>query len=182
MLEAPETEPFAADQGGLLPTPANAAAATAARSEDAALAGLVDRLANRLGAGRVGYLAPRPLHLPERQGRFVSALAAPAPDWSDWPATAAPLPLRLFSAPEPVELLEPGAGSPQAFLWRGRIHRTASASGPDRRLGAWWMGEAAARDYWAVANTAGRRLWLCRDLSTGRWFVHGLMTPESEAA
>jgi protein ImuB len=176
-LEAPETARFAADQGGLTAAGARAAA----RPE---LARLVDSLANRLGAARVGYLAPQALHLPERQGRFVPAASAPAPDWSAWPATAAPLPLRLFAAPEPVDALEPGTGPgapPARFLWRGRIHRTAAARGPDRRLGAWWLGEAAARDYWAVTDAAGRRLWLCRDLATGRWHAHGLLAPGCDA-
>ncbi|MGH7002978.1 MAG: hypothetical protein ACREIP_03440, partial [Alphaproteobacteria bacterium] len=63
------------------------------------------------------------------------------------------------------------------FLWRRQRHHTASTRGPDRRLGAWWQGETGARDYWAVEDQAGRRLWLCRDLATGRWFVHGLLAP-----
>jgi protein ImuB len=179
VLEAPETAPFVADQ--------NALADGSAGAERPALAGLVDRLANRLGAGRVGYLAPQALHLPERQSRFVSALAAAAPakDWAAWPATTAPLPLRLFPIPEPVEIETPGEAGhapPAAFLWRGRSHRVAQPRGPDRRLGAWWQGESTGRDYWAIEEADGRRLWLCRDLATGRWFVHGLMAPESEAA
>jgi protein ImuB len=149
---------------------------------------LIDRLANRLGADRVGYLAPRPLHLPERQSRFVSALAAAAPTadasalsaWSEWPASAAPLPLRLFPAPEPIEIESPGAAAsepPVSFLWRGRLHRIVAARGPDRRLGAWWRGEGTARDYWAAEDSGGRRLWLCRDLATERWAVHGVLAP-----
>lgn len=183
-LEAPETAPFVSDQNGLM-----AAAGPIGRNEDAALAGLIDSLANRLGADRVGYLAPHPLHLPERQGRFVSALAATAPAdvsaWSLWPSTTAPLPLRLFPTPEPIEIETPNVRAeapPAAFLWRGRLSRIAAARGPDRRLGAWWQGESTGRDYWAVEDSAGRRLWLCRDLSTGRWFVHGILAPESEAA
>lgn len=178
-LEAPETAPFTADQ--------NALADSAARAEAPALAGLIDRLANRLGADRVGTLAPVALHLPERQTRFVAALGADAraADWSAWPASGAPLPLRLFPVPEPVEIEAPDARAdapPRAFRWRGRVHRIAAARGPDRRLGAWWQGEHAARDYWAVEDDSGRGLWLCRDLSTGRWCVHGIMAPAREAA
>jgi protein ImuB len=183
VLEAPETAPFVADQNGLMAGPA--LAGSISRTEDTALSGLIDRLANRLGADRVGYLAPEALHLPERQSRFVSALATAAPDWSEWPATAAPLPLRLFPLPEPVEIETPGAAAsepPLSFLWRGRLHRITAGRGPDRRLGAWWQGEHAARDYWAIEDTAGRRLWLCRDLASGRWAVHGVLAPESEAA
>ncbi len=177
VLEAPETAPFTADQ--------NALAESAAHGDRADLAALVDRLANRLGAERVGYLAPQALHLPERQSRFVAALSGAAPDWSQWPVTGAPLPLRLFPIPEPVEIEAPGDGAespPRAFRWRGRRHGIAAVRGPDRRLGAWWQGEHAARDYWAVEDEAGRRLWLCRDLSTGRWCVHGVLAPANEAA
>lgn len=170
VLEAPETAPFTADQ--------NALAEKSARADRASLSGLVDRLANRLGADRVGYLVPQALHLPERQSRFVPALAgAPVADWSQWPATGAPLPLRLFPIPEPVEIETPGEGAevpPAAFRWRGRVHRVAAARGPDRRLGAWWRGEHAARDYWAIEDESGRRLWLCREIATGRWCVHGV--------
>lgn len=171
-LEAPETAPFRADQSYLLVENAPPAAP--------ALMALIDRLANRLGADRVGRLAPAPLHLPERQAQFVSALAGSPPDWGAWPAATAPVPLRLFPAPEPVEVEEPGAAPetpPRAFLWRGRLHQVAARQGPDRRLGAWWQGEETGRDYWAVEDEAGRRLWLCRDLATGRWGVQGVLGP-----
>ena len=193
-LEAPETAPFVADQAGLMEAARPIAATSMRRSEDAPLsnrplADLIDRLANRLGADRVGYLAPQTLHLPERQSRFVSALAAGAPDtsrdWSAWPVTAAALPLRLFSHPEPVEVELPSASGdapPLSFLWRGRRHRVVAARGPDRRLGAWWRGESTSRDYWAIEDSAGRRLWLCRDLATKRWAVHGVLALESEMA
>jgi protein ImuB len=180
VLEAPETAPFVADQNGLM-----AASGALGRTEDVALAGLVDRLANRLGAARVGYLAPHPLHLPERQSRFVSAHQSDPPDWSDWPRTEAPLPLRLFPTPEPIEIetrAERADAPPVAFLWRGRLSRIANARGPERRLGAWWQGERTGRDYWAIEDSSGRHLWLCRDLSSGRWFVHGILAPASEAA
>jgi protein ImuB len=193
-LEAPETSPFRADQNNLL----------ADNGGPSGLMPLIDRLANRLGADRVGYLAPRTLHLPERQSRFLPALASEesrdAADWSAWPAAAAPQPLSLYAKPEAVEIemgeiemgeiestnieagkIEAGGAAPdappRAFLWRHRRHRVAAASGPDRRLGAWWQGDDTARDYWTVTDEAGRRLWLCRDLATGRWHVHGVLAP-----
>jgi len=183
VLEAPETAPFVSDQ--------NALAENSARADRPALASLIDRLTNRLGADRavgtdrVGYLVPQALHLPERQSRFVAALGAASADWSAWPAAAAPLPLRLFPVPEPVEIETPNEDAeapPRAFRWRGRVHIVAAAHGPDRRLGAWWQGEHAARDYWAIEDDAGRHLWLCRDLATGRWCVHGVMGPDCRAS
>jgi protein ImuB len=173
-LEAVETAPFMAGQTAL-----TVEAADPVRGQSD-LAALIDTLANRLGADHVGYLAPQPLHLPERQTHFVSALAAAAPDWSSWPETSAPAPLRLLASPEGVEIEEPPAEAetpPRAFLWRRRLHRTVRVTGPDRRLGAWWQGDDTGRDYWAVEDEAGRRLWLCRDLATGRWAVHGVLAP-----
>jgi protein ImuB len=180
-LEAPETAPFVADQNALAHGEARAGQIYLANRTS--LSGLVDRLANRLGPERIGYLAPQALHLPERQSRFVAADAGA--DWTAWPANAAPLPLRLFPIPEPVEIETPGEAKeapPTAFHWRGRRHRVAAARGPDRRLGAWWQGEHAARDYWTIHDADGRRLWLCRDMAAGRWCVHGVLAPESEAA
>lgn len=173
-LEAVEAAAFVSDQAGLM------AGVTDPARGRGDLAALIDTLANRLGADRVGYLAPQALHLPERQTRFVSALAAAAPDWSTWPDATAPAPLRLFAAPEGVEIEEAGVAPetpPRAFVWRRRLHRAVRAQGPDRRLGAWWQGEQVGRDYWAIEDESGRRLWLCRDLATGRWAVHGLLAP-----
>jgi protein ImuB len=180
VLEAPETAPFVADQNALAHGEARAGQIYLANRTS--LSGLVDRLANRLGLERVGYLAPQALHLPERQSRFVAADAGA--DWSAWPENAAPLPLRLFPIPEPVEIEAPSERAeapPIAFHWRGHLHRIAAARGPDRRLGAWWQGEHAARDYWTIHDADGRRLWLCRDLATGRWCVHGVLAPEHTA-
>ena len=88
--------------------------------------------------------------------------------------------MRLFATIEGIEIEEPASEAetpPRAFFWRRKLHRTVRAQGPDRRLGAWWQGEHTGRDYWAVEDDAGRRLWLCRDIATGRWAVHGVLTP-----
>ena len=150
---------------------------------------------------------------------------APAPDWTAWQAPerlAGPaLPVRLLDAPEPVEeRIEtpadassgvPSAGARPAppdaippdavlgrFVWRHRTWRTVAGEGPARRLGRWWHGETAIRDYWQVTAVPAPtpdgapdgisggisegaepvRLWLCRDPAAGpakRWSVHGLM-------
>lgn len=132
-----------------------------------------------------------------------------------------PLPVRLLDAPEPVEapagtsvgapggvapgVLSTGMSStgalpappdavPDRFVWRRRPWRTVAGEGPARRLGRWWHGETAVRDYWQVTavpaeapddipdgipdGAAPVRLWLCRDPAAGparEWSVHGLM-------
>ena len=137
------------------------------------------------------------------------------------------LPVRLLETPEPVDApvdAPEGAvpGVPSAdmpgraarhappldavppdtvlgrFVWRHRTWETVAGEGPARRLGRWWRGETAIRDYWQVTAVPARapdgiqggisdgisdgaapaRLWLCRDPAAGpakRWSVHGLM-------
>ncbi len=139
------------------------------------VAALIDRLVNRLGAGAVHYMAPQPDHVPERQWRRVPALSAAPPDWSAWPRETRALPQRLLPRPEPLAAVELGPdGAPSRFIWRRRIFAIASAAGPDRRLGAWWRGEDAARDYWTIADSAGRAASVFRCLRSNAWFLQGL--------
>jgi hypothetical protein len=63
---------------------------------------------------------------------------------------------------------------PARFRWRHRTVALAAATGPERVVGPWWAADARWRDYWRVEDAGGRRLWLFRDLATGRWHVHGL--------
>ncbi len=151
------------------------------------LSALVDRLGNRLGAGRVYRLEPVHSDVPERSQRPVAfdapgagGAATGAAAWvSPWPR-----PVRLLARPEPVAAL--GAlpdGPPRAFTWRRVRHVVRHADGPERIAGEWWRRDAevaALRDYWAVENEAGRRFWLFRqgdgvDPATGAlsWFLHG---------
>ena len=169
---------------------------------------LIDRLANRLGRGAVLRVLPCETALPETQTRYAPALdlcpGDPAPDWTAWrtPERLAgpPLPVRLPEAPEPVEAPVDASTDtptdivPGRFAWRRRTWKTVAGEGPARRLGRWWHGEAAIRDYWQVMavpaedsggipdgipdGAAPVRLWLYRDPAAGpahRWSVHGLM-------
>lgn len=148
---------------------------------EAALAELVDRLSNRLGADRVYRLMPLESDVPERsQSRVPVFGPAGATPWaSSWPR-----PVRLLRRPEQVEALAMMPDHPpKAFTWRRVRHRVTRADGPERITGEWWRrpGEVSAvRDYWTVENTEGRRFWLYRqgdglDPATGglAWFLHG---------
>ena len=173
---------------------------------------LIDRLANRLGRAAVLRALPCETALPETQTRYAPALdlraGDPASGWTAWQSPdrlAGPaLPVRLLEAPEPVEgpieaPVEAAAEAvPGRFAWRRRVWRVVADEGPARRLGRWWHGETAIRDYWQVAavpaETSGSipdaipdgipdgaatvRLWLYHDPAAGpanRWSVHGLM-------
>jgi len=149
------------------------------RSSRRLMAGLVDRLASRLGRGAV--LCPRLLSdaQPERayrydlpkgeriQGRGAGRLATA---W-DRPSR----PLRLIGQPMPVSVvsLVPD-GPPVRFLVRGQEHRIEQVWGPERIETGWWRGPMVARDYYRVETSLGRRFWLFRRLSDGRWFLHGM--------
>ena len=159
-----------------------AQAGLGAADEAGALAELVDRLANRLGAGRVWRAEAVASAVPERSVRRVAGLARAA--GTGWPC-GLPRPPRLLSPPQPVEALAllPDQ-APAAFTWRRRRFRVRRADGPERVWGEWWRREAeagAVRDYWRVEETEGQRFWLYRrgdgvaaESGDLRWFLHGL--------
>lgn len=144
------------------------------------LAQLTDHLANRLGDGSVYRLAPAATHVPER----AQTLTAPAGDMptDGWPASL-PRPVRLFSPPEPVEVLALLPDHPPArFVWRGLLHKVRCADGPERVCGEWWLNRnevTETRDYFRVEGEDGARYWLFRDnrLAPNQshlWFLHGV--------
>ena len=175
VLSTPVVEPLDAVQASLI--------ASADGEAPAALAALVDRLANRLGFAAVRRLVPVASHLPERAQRPVGALA-PAPAAEAAWSPGRPRPLRLFVRPQPVDAIAPVPDDPPLlFRWREELHRVRRADGPERITGEWWHGgapaAAEARDYYRVEDEAGRRFWLYREglyqLSRPpRWFLHGL--------
>ncbi|WP_236728654.1 DNA polymerase Y family protein [Methylobacterium sp. WSM2598] len=143
-----------------------------------AMGELVDRLAVRLGPGRLFRAAPVESEWPERSVGRVPPLA-PARGLT-WPADL-PRPGRLVDPPERVEAIAalPDA-APALFTWRGRRCRVARADGPERVFGEWWRSDAevsAMRDYYRVEDQAGARYWLFRDAPAaegGRWWLHGV--------
>ena len=79
------------------------------------VSGLVDLLANRIGARGLYRMAPAESDVPERSVRKTAPLAAPslaawAPDW--------PRPVRLFPSPEPVQTMALLPDNPPThFTW-----------------------------------------------------------------
>jgi protein ImuB len=171
-LEALVVEPLGSRQASLDRTGAGAD-----RSDDA-LANLVDRLENRLGAGAVTRLRPRDSHIPERAVERVPAFA-PGEGGTPWDPDRM-RPLRLLARPEPIEAVAPIPDDPPVlFRWRRLLHRIRAADGPERILGEWWRSpeeETQLRDYYCVEDTDGRRFWLFRSglHPAHRWFLHGV--------
>ena len=148
---------------------------------EADIAALIDRLSNRLGAGRVYRVAPVDSDAPERAVAAVPPLAASG--GQGW-ATPWPRPALLLPRPELVDAvgLLPNH-PPRWFTWRWVRHRVVRADRPERIAGKWWRRpseRAAVRGYWVVEDEGGCRFWLFRrgdglDPATGglAWFLHG---------
>lgn len=149
---------------------------------EADIAGLVDVIANRIGARRLYRLAPVESDVPERSVRRLAPLAPD--DGAGWPGRW-PRPARLLARPEAITVtaLLPDH-PPAAFTWRGVRRVVKRADGPERVFGEWWKRDAeraAVRDYFAVEDEAGERFWVFRSggeeaaaNGEGRWFLHGV--------
>ena len=143
------------------------------------VAELVDRLAGRLGPGRLYRMSSVESDVPERSLRRIGPLDGAAP-WPEWPR-----PVRFLSPAEPLDnvIAELPDLPPRLFRWRGRVHRVRRGDGPERIYGEWWKrnGEAVAvRDYFRVEDEEGNRFWLYRrgdstDPRTGdlSWWLQG---------
>lgn len=146
------------------------------------LSGLVDVLANRVGARAVYRLAPVASDVPERAAVRIAPLSDPVGmGWPDhWPR-----PTRLLPRPEPIETMALLPDQPPVWIaWRGIRRKVRRADGPERVFGEWWKRDAetaAVRDYFQVEDETGERFWVFRagdgenaDTGSHRWFLHGV--------
>ena len=158
----------------------------------AALAGLFDRLAGRLGPQIVVRPVVHASHIPEHAVGYRPVHAAPLSSEADDAGLSvggAPSPqtrpLFMLCAPEPIEVIaEIPEGAPYRFRWRRVLHEVARAQGPERISPEWWPSarqhNSLTRDYFRVEDRNGCRFWIYRDglygRETGRprWFMHGV--------
>ncbi len=136
------------------------------------LAGLVDRLSNRLGQRAVLGVRLVPDAQPELAWRCDPLVGGKRRRRSRaMPADLPPCPLRLF--PRPLALNIQQDDPPPCFRVSSEAHQVAHRWGPQRIETGWWRGRTVGRDYYRVETTTGRRFWLFRRLRDGRWFLHG---------
>lgn len=148
---------------------------------------LIDRMAARFGSQRILTFRPNDTHIPEAAAVAVPAqhVEAGRAEWKMIRETgeAPRRPLRLFTEPEPVEVIaEVPEGPPLQFRWRRVLHAVALAEGPERIAMEWWRHQTPqpTRDYFRVEDREGRRFWLYRSGIYGRealaprWFIHGI--------
>ena len=144
------------------------------------LAALVDRLSNRLGS----HAVTRPWLLADAQPEFAcqyQPLAAlPAGRRSrakrspSEPQVPGDRPLYLEPRPRPLEVVSVAPeGPPAQFRLAGRDERIVRSWGPERIETSWWRTRLVRRDYYQVETATGHRYWLFRQLTSGRWFLHG---------
>ena len=148
------------------------------------ISGLIDVLANRVGAHRLYRFAPVASEVPERSVARVPPLAPAADDGAGWRGDWPRLP-RLLSPPEPIETMALLPDHPPVwFAWRGVRRRVRRADGPERIHAEWWKRDAerdAVRDYFRVEDEAGGRYWIYRagdgeheETGSQGWFLHGI--------
>jgi len=158
LLEASKADPFTAEQAGLTGDKAGSEAASAP---------LIDRLQSRLGRQAVFRYRLLDSHCPERAQARMAPLRRSS---MDMPAAREPRPVILLRPPEFAEM----APDYSSFRWRRVQRAIARSAGPERLRGEWWRDglDVAARDYYRIEDSQGRRYWLYR--SQDGWFVHGL--------
>ncbi len=121
------------------------------RVEDDDWLQLVERLRARLGAEAVTGIDAHADHRPERAWKFTTPGFAQA---------------RTVTGHRPHWLL----AKPQPLKTRG----LEMLQGPERIETGWWDGGDVKRDYHVARDAQGRRLWVFRDVNTGRWWLHGI--------
>jgi protein ImuB len=146
------------------------------RLEDASLAELLDRLANKIGAGSIHRYLPQEHYWPERSIKLSLSLREKRT--TAW-RTDRPRPSVLLPRPERIEVtaLIPDY-PPMLFIYKNKVHQVKKADGPERIEREWWLETGEHRDYYYVEDQDGCRYWLFRSGhysgdQSGQWFIHG---------
>jgi protein ImuB len=161
-------------------------------SDSHQLALLANRLSSRLGSERVLRAELRPSPVPERAVRWKAVTkgrdketgrqgdkekrrrpGSPCLPLSVSPCPP-PRPLVLHSRPSAIEVTCVAPDGPPQFVWLDRRReRVVNHVGPERIETLWWRGRSVRRDYYRVATEEGSHLWIFRELTKAKWFLHG---------
>jgi len=150
--------------------------------DESAWGELMDNLVNHVGANRVVRFEPAESHLPERAFRETPIMEDTSRTTSA-AVTTADRPTRLFERPRPARVMALTPDGPiLSISYDGRDRRVIYCEGPERIGPEWWRwpptgehggGPPPDRDYFTVQLEDGTRQWVCRQVGTGRWFIHG---------
>ncbi|MFM8833019.1 MAG: Y-family DNA polymerase [Cytophagales bacterium] len=140
-----------------------------------ALAELVDRLSNRIGANSIHRYLPNEHYWPERSIKLATILEEqPTTHWR----TDKQRPILLLKTPEPIEVSAPIPDYPPMLFRHGKkVHTIVKADGPERIEQEWWLQQGEHRDYYRVEDEQGNRYWVFRlghyNSQNDQWFLHG---------
>lgn len=66
------------------------------------------------------------------------------------------------------------AAAPARIKTTNGWHEVMAACGPERLESGWWKAASCRRDYYRIITHLGCWWWIYRDLSTGKWYLHGI--------
>jgi len=168
-LEAPKVEDTDPEQEILW-------AADSCSLDDNSLAELLDRLANKIGAGNIHRYLPQERYWPEHSIKPAMSLKDRAT--ITWRMDR-PRPSLLLPRPERIEAvyLTPD-NPPMWFIYKGERHNIKKADDAERIEPEWWLNDGVHRDYYVVEDEKGQRYWLFRSghheaENTPEWYIHG---------
>lgn len=120
---------------------------------------IVETLRMRLGDDAVASVAHVEDYRPERAWRFV------APGQAQDTAGLPNRPCWLLTPPQPLTERrgQPFLDGPLRII-----------DGPERIETGWWDEADVSRDYFSALDANHRRLWICREVKTGRWWWQGV--------
>lgn len=154
--------------------------------QDSELAKLVDSLYEQLGEHNVLQVAPTESHIPEKSISYVSLVermrngqrhSQPRGSASQR-LVQADRPSMLFYQPREIRAMAVLPDTPPFWLkWQQQTHQIRSGIGPERIAPEWWGNSNQlfeTRDYFKVQIPNGLWLWIFRDLTSSKWFLHGI--------
>ncbi|CAN5809901.1 DNA polymerase Y family protein [soil metagenome] len=144
--------------------------------DDTGLSELLDRIAGKIGNNHIHRYIPDEHYWPERSFKLAASIHEKL--LTPWKLNR-PRPLQLLPRPEPIEVTAPIPDyPPMNFRYRGKLHKTVKADGPERIEQEWWLQDGQHRDYYAIEDEEGHRYWLFRlghydTAKSYKWFIHG---------
>lgn len=150
---------------------------------------LLNTVTLRIGKERVLRTSLHDSYIPERSFSYTSVLSAenrkpfqPSVKEPSAPYNIRERPPTLFTTPEPIHTIAMLPDKPPSRVqWRGEQLTIISGNGPERIAPEWWRAPLqhdpfVGRDYFTIQDSAGRWLWIFREASSQRWFIHGVWT------
>ncbi len=136
------------------------------------LAHITDQLKSRLGQQSIYNLRILDHHLPEQAVEKNHHLTTTSSHQQKLP----PRPVRLLKKPLPISAISLLPDNPpKKIMWQQRSLNVLHASGPERIEAPWWLSQQELpRDYYAIEDDRGKRLWIYSTGMPKQWFIHGV--------